>query len=291
MKKGTIFLFLFLMVFSSVEYALDELTDSEVYTLFVYQSFRTYTNNWENGRTQELQQDPSKSARFFGYALCNQIRFVKGDSARRRIYDLLERKIKASIEEIALYRNTEGLSENARLEKEKQAQREFLLAITGWYSDEMANLTGVHPRDAPNFFTFLEQAQQDQGEEQDPEDQGEEQDPAGSDAVAGVYECTMRFLSSPPPPGTLVLRGTMEEVEFEYRWGSGQDAWHWTGSLKWDGAESSNERSLVGPAKDQIIERPRLEKVTLTIIKGSDGKWRGSFLFLGGNSYDLKKRR
>jgi hypothetical protein len=278
MKKGTIFLFLLLLVFSSMEYALDELTDAEVYTLFVYQSLRTYTDNWERPKKQEFEKDPSKFARLFGYALCNQIRFIKGDSAKQRIYDLLEGKIKSSIEEIAHYRGTEELSENARLEKERQAQREFLLAITGWYSDEMANLTGVHPRGAPDFFTFLEQAQQGQGEEQDP---------AGSDAVAGIYE--VRQLNVVQPPGTLILKGNVDQVEFDYK-GVKPD-WHWTGTLKWDGEEDHQQKVLAGQCSYTWEGETHTYTALLKIREGTDGKWRAVAFELVGSHFILKKTR
>ncbi|MFC2166202.1 hypothetical protein ACFLT2_14545, partial [Acidobacteriota bacterium] len=46
--------------------------------------------------------------------------------------------------------------------------REFVLASAGFYNSEMKNLTGVHPRNVPNFFTSLKSKY-------------------GSDAVAGLY--------------------------------------------------------------------------------------------------------
>jgi len=110
----------------------------------------------------------ARQARIYGYALSNQNRFIN-DSTEHRIYKSLKQTITSYIKrEVEKSGRKEAWSEDIRKDRKMQALREFVLASAGFYNNEMENLTGVHPKDVPNFFASLKSKY-------------------GSDAVAGLY--------------------------------------------------------------------------------------------------------
>ncbi len=110
--------------------------------------------------TAELEKqalDPMWHARLYGYALGNQLQYVKRGSEEERVYKILEQLCRSQMGvEVARIRRQLNWTEEFSKTQEAQALRELDAATTGWHDHAMQLLTDVKMNQAPNFFATID---------------------------------------------------------------------------------------------------------------------------------------
>jgi hypothetical protein len=204
-----------------------------------------------------------------GFALGRQAINVKDDAERKRKFQKIEDDLLKLFVTMAIQmrKRQDGTYDETLVTKDAvEAWQRAQMAMMGFHDDIILDRFPIDTSKIPNMFNPWE---------------------AGGDAVAGVYEASA--LTHNIPNGTLILRGNMDRVEFEFDWGG--RATSWTGVLKWDGKREMTARSLFGQGGFTRDQKSFTYMVGLRVEEGIDGKWRGSAISLGGTQFKLKERR
>lgn len=153
---------------------------------------------------KNIQKDPAPLARMLGYALSLQLKFVRRESSKHRIWLRLEEQSENFLKDLVKTAAAEQmLSARDKQDLEKRVLQEFAAATVGWHDSQMAALTFVHQENAPDFFDILEggtgtttgNQEEDPGEAEEAEDPEPEPENPGavSDEILGLWTWTHAY--------------------------------------------------------------------------------------------------
>ncbi len=99
------------------------------------------------------------SARIWGYALGQQLKYVKKDTPQHKKWVFLDKTYLSAIEDKVESTGRKYSISASEMERTKQKIRsQYLAALQGRFDDQMYALTDVMPGEAPNFFATLEES-------------------------------------------------------------------------------------------------------------------------------------
>jgi hypothetical protein len=156
---------------------------------------------------ENMQKDPTALARMLGYALSLQLKFVRRESSKHRIWLRLEEQsenyLKDMVRDAA---SKQLLSARDAQDLEKKVLQEFAAATVGWHDNQMAALTFVHQENAPNFFDILQggtgtipDSEREESEEEEETEEPEPEPPVLSQTKFSVSGPTPMSIPGPSP--------------------------------------------------------------------------------------------
>lgn len=165
MRRQTIQLFpsylLILLLFSSPVLAQQE-DIKGVMKKFLDHVSDVYLPNIEAHMTDEEMSVVNKKmtlkARVFGYALGQQLKYIKKNTPNHRLWLDIERELlnvfNTEVEALGAAR---AMYPRELEQLKKTARTQFTASLQGWFDDQLVAITGVLPGEAPNFFAILGQ--------------------------------------------------------------------------------------------------------------------------------------
>lgn len=300
MKKISVLSLLILL--SCAQVSADDLNDEEIFAKFISHVKQVYMTNAKpalfNLDYRFPFGDTEISARLLGYSLGNLLLHARRGSENYRVLLMLEKKTKDTMVLQLEKARREVNFPRSILEKRKQeVLQDFMQAQQGWHDTDMARLTNIKGRDAPDFFASLATISPDPSIPPTSTDQStppiQQTPPSGTlwDEVGGTYKVIGQLWENDPSCGSsVILKGSMTELETEFKlWDRTGVTWHYKGNVVWDGKQFAVKPLTLTGGTYNVKYPQQKHGLTAKIKLGEDKTWRAFYINIGGNSFNLQQ--